>query len=156
MLIIVSSFFTPGLVTLLCILLLFEWVALVPIVRAEFLRARNFEYVRAARALGLGNTRIIVRHVLPNATVATLTMLPFIMSGSITALTALDFLGLGQAPGAASLGELLQEGKDRPDAPWLALSGFLSTGPDPVAARLHRRGRPRRLRPAQDARVSLW
>ena len=127
-LIIVSSFFTPGLVTLLCILLLFEWVALVPIVRAEFLRARNFEYVRAARALGLGNTRIIVRHVLPNATVATLTMLPFIMSGSITALTALDFLGLGQAPGAASLGELLQEGKDRPDAPWLALSGFVSTG----------------------------
>ncbi len=127
-LIIVSSFIAPSVVSLLFILLLFDWTQLVHVVRAEFLRARNFEYVRAARALGLGNTRIILRHVLPNATVATLTMIPFIMSGSISALTALDFLGLGQPPGSASLGELLQEGKNHTEAPWLALSGFVSTG----------------------------
>ena len=127
-LIIVSSFIAPSVVSLLFILLLFDWTQLVHVVRAEFLRARNFEYVRAARALGLSNTRIILRHVLPNATVATLTMIPFIMSGSISALTALDFLGLGQPPGAASLGELLQEGKNHTEAPWLALSGFFATG----------------------------
>ncbi len=128
MLIIVSSFIAPSVVSLLFILLLFDWTQLVHVVRAEFLRARNFEYVRAARALGLSNTRIILKHVLPNATVATLTMIPFIMSGSISALTALDFLGLGQPPGAASLGELLQEGKNHTEAPWLALSGFFATG----------------------------
>ncbi len=127
-LIIVSSFIAPSVMSLLFILLLFEWTALVHVVRAEFLRARNFEYVRAARALGLSNTRIILKHVLPNATVATLTMLPFIMSGSIGSLTALDFLGLGQPPGSASLGELLQEGKNHTEAPWLALSGFFATG----------------------------
>lgn len=127
-LIIVSSFIAPSVVSLLFILLLFDWTQLVHVVRAEFLRARNFEYVRAARALGLGNTRIILRHVLPNATVATLTMIPFVMSGSISALTALDFLGLGQPPGSASLGELLQEGKNHTEAPWLALSGFFATG----------------------------
>lgn len=127
-LIIVSSFIAPSILSLLGILLLFEWVQLVHVVRAEFLRARNFEYVRAARALGLTNAKIILKHVLPNATVATLTLIPFIMSGSISALTALDFLGLGQPPGSASLGELLQEGKNHLEAPWLALSGFFSTG----------------------------
>ena len=127
-LIIISSFIAPSILSLLAILLLFSWVNLVYVVRAEFLRARNFEYVRAARALGLTNLKIMVKHVLPNATVATLTLLPFIMSGSISALTALDFLGLGQPPGSASLGELLQEGKDHLEAPWLALSGFFSTG----------------------------
>lgn len=127
-LIIISSFVTPSILSLLGILLLFSWVQLVHVVRAEFLRARNFEYVRAARALGLGNLSIILKHVLPNATVATLTLLPFIMSGSIGALTALDFLGLGQPPGSASLGELLKQGSDHTEAPWLTLSGFISIG----------------------------
>ena len=127
-LIIISSFIAPSILSLLFILLLFSWVQLVYVVRAEFLRARNFEYVRAARALGLGDARIMLRHVLPNATVATLTLLPFVMSGSIGSLTALDFLGLGQPPGSASLGELLQEGKNHLEAPWLALAGFFSTG----------------------------
>ena len=127
-LIIISSFIAPSILSLLAILSLFSWVNLVYVVRAEFFRARNFEYVRAARALGLGDTKIILRHVLPNAMVATLTLLPFVMSGSVTALTALDFLGLGQPPGSASLGELLSEGKDHLEAPWLALAGFFSTG----------------------------
>ena len=127
-LIIISSFFAPTVLSLFLVLLLFEWVALVAVVRAEFLRARNFEYVRAARALGLGDAAIMVRHLLPNATVATLTMLPFIISGSITSLTALDFLGLGQPPGSASLGELLYEGRNHTEAPWLALSGFFTVG----------------------------
>ena len=127
-LIIIASFIAPSLISLLFVLLLFNWVHLVGVVRAEFLRARNFEYVRAARALGLSDARIIMRHMLPNATVATLTLLPFIMSGSVTALTALDFLGLGQPPGSASLGELLQEGQSHREAWWLAVSGFASTG----------------------------
>ncbi len=127
-LIIIASFIVPNLTSLLFVLLLFNWVSLVGVVRAEFLRARNFEYVRAARALGLNDRQIIWRHMLPNATVATLTLLPFIMSASVTALTALDFLGLGQPPGAASLGELLQEGQSHREAWWLALSGFFSTG----------------------------
>ena len=127
-LIIIASFIAPSLTSLLFVLLLFNWVSLVGVVRAEFLRARNFEYVRAARALGLNDRQIIWRHMLPNATVATLTLLPFIMSASVTALTALDFLGLGQPPGAASLGELLQEGQSHREAWWLALSGFFSTG----------------------------
>jgi microcin C transport system permease protein len=127
-LIIIASFITPSLLSLLFVLLLFNWVQLVGVVRAEFLRARNFEYVRAARALGLTDAQIIWRHLLPNATVATLTLLPFIMSASVTALTALDFLGLGQPPGAASLGELLQEGQSHREAWWLAVSGFASTG----------------------------
>ncbi len=127
-LIIIASFIAPSLASLLFVLLLFNWVQLVGVVRAEFLRARNFEYVRAARALGLSDAQIIWRHMLPNATVATLTLLPFIMSASVTALTALDFLGLGQPPGAASLGELLQEGQAHREAWWLALSGFFATG----------------------------
>ncbi len=124
LLIIISSFLTPGFFVLLGILLLFSWVSLVHVVRAEFLRARNFEYVNAARALGLSNFRIIWRHLLPNATVATLTFLPFILNSSITTLTALDFLGFGLPPGSPSLGELLLQGKSNLQAPWLGLSGF--------------------------------
>ena len=107
------------------ILLLFSWVSLVHVVRAEFLRARNFEYVRAARALGLGNAKIMVKHVLPNAMVATLTFLPFILNSSITTLTSLDFLGFGLPPGSPSLGELLLQGRNNLQAPWLALTGFV-------------------------------
>jgi microcin C transport system permease protein len=124
LLIIVSSIITPSFFVLLGILLLFSWVSLVGVVRAEFLRARNFEYVRAARALGLSNARIMVKHVLPNAMVATLTFLPFILNGSITTLTSLDFLGFGLPPGSPSLGELLAQGKANLQAPWLGLTGF--------------------------------
>ncbi len=124
-LIIVSSVVTPGFWTLLLILMLFSWTSLVGVVRAEFLRARNFDYVRAARALGMTDGRIMVKHVLPNAMVATLTFMPFILSGSIVALTALDFLGLGLPPGSASLGDLLRQGKDNLQAPWLGISGFV-------------------------------
>lgn len=124
-LIIVSSAIVPGFWTLLAILLLFSWTALVGVVRAEFLRARNFEYVRAARALGLSDVRIVVRHVLPNAMVATITFLPFVLSGAVVALTSLDFLGLGLPPGSASLGDLLRQGKENLQAPWLGLSGFV-------------------------------
>ncbi len=124
-LIIVSSAIVPGFWTLLAILLLFSWTALVGVVRAEFLRARNFEYVRAARALGLSDFRIVVRHVLPNAMVATVTFLPFVLSGAVVALTSLDFLGLGLPPGSASLGDLLRQGKENLQAPWLGLSGFV-------------------------------
>ncbi|MHB8884213.1 MAG: ABC transporter permease [Methylovirgula sp.] len=126
LLIIISSIITPSFFVLLGILLLFSWVSLVSVVRAEFLRARNFEYVNAARALGLSNARIMVRHVLPNAMVATLTYLPFVLSGSITTLTALDFLGFGLPPGSASLGELLLQGKNNLQAPWLGITGFLT------------------------------
>jgi microcin C transport system permease protein len=125
-LIIFSALFVPGFWTLLFILLLFSWVSLVDVVRAEFLRARNFDYVRAARALGVPNPIIMVRHVLPNAMVATLTMMPFILTGSITALTSLDFLGLGLPPGSPSLGELLAQGKNNIQAPWLGVTAFLS------------------------------
>lgn len=125
-LIIFSSIFIPGFWTLLLILLLFSWLALVDVVRAEFLRARNFDYVRAAHALGVSNPVIIWRHVLPNAMVATLTFMPFILTGSITALTSLDFLGLGLPPGSPSLGELLAQGKNNLQAPWLGISAFLS------------------------------
>lgn len=125
-LIIFSSIFIPGFWTLLLILLLFSWVNLVDVVRAEFLRTRNFEYVRAAGALGVSNPVIIVRHVLPNAMVATLTYMPFILTGSITALTSLDFLGLGLPPGSPSLGELLAQGKNNLQAPWLGIAAFLS------------------------------
>lgn len=124
LLIIISSFLTPGFFVLLGILLLFSWVSLVHVVRAEFFRARNFEYVNAARALGLSNYRIITQHLLPNATVATLTFLPFILNSSITTLTSLDFLGFGLPPGSPSLGELLLQGKSNLQAPWLALTGF--------------------------------
>jgi microcin C transport system permease protein len=125
-LIIVSSVLVPGFWTLLGVLLLFHWVYLVGVVRAEFLRGRNFEYIMAARALGLSNVRIMFKHLLPNAMVATLTFLPFKLSGSITALTALDFLGLGLPPGSPSLGELLAQGKANLQAPWLGLTAFVS------------------------------
>ena len=123
-LIIMSSILVPGFWVLLIILLLFSWLALVGVVRAEFLRARNLDFVRAARALGVGDGTIIYRHVLPNAMVATITMLPFILTGGVTALTSLDFLGLGLPPGSPSLGELLNQGKNNLQAPWLGLSGF--------------------------------
>jgi microcin C transport system permease protein len=125
-LIIISSILVPGFWILLCILLLFSWVALVGVVRAEFLRARNLDFVRAARALGVNDTTIMFRHVLPNAMVATITMLPFILSGGVTALTSLDFLGLGLPPGSPSLGEMLNQGKNNLQAPWLGLTGFFS------------------------------
>ncbi|MCJ2013517.1 ABC transporter permease [Methylobacterium sp. J-076] len=124
LIIIISAFIAPGFFVLLGIMLLFSWVALVSVVRAEFLRARNFEYVRAARALGLSNVRIMRVHLLPNAMVATLTFMPFILNGSITTLTSLDFLGFGLPPGSPSLGELLAQGKDNLTAPWLGLTGF--------------------------------
>ncbi len=124
LLLILSSVIAPSFFVLLFILLLFSWTALVGVVRAEFLRGRNFEYVNAARALGVSNVRIMFRHLLPNAMVATLTFLPFIINGSITTLTALDFLGFGLPPGSPSLGELLAQGKNNIQAPWLGLSGF--------------------------------
>jgi microcin C transport system permease protein len=124
LLIILSSIIEPNFWWLLLIMLLFSWMSLVDLVRAEFLRARNFDYVRAARALGVGNPTIIWRHVLPNAMVATLTFLPFILNGSITTLTSLDFLGFGLPPGSPSLGELLAQGKANLQAPWLGLTAF--------------------------------
>ena len=125
-LLIISSLFVPGFWTLLGILLLFSWTSLVGLVRAEFLRGRNLEYVRAARALGLTDWQIMFKHLLPNAMVATLTFLPFKLSSGIGLLTALDFLGLGMPPGSPSLGELLLQGKQHLEAPWLGISGFIS------------------------------
>jgi microcin C transport system permease protein len=125
-LLILSNFFAPSFFTLLGILLLFAWMSLVHVVRAEFLRTRNFDYVRAARALGLPDSQIIIKHVLPNAMVATITMLPFILSGAVNSLTALDFLGLGMPPGSPSLGDLLRQGKANITAPWLGLTAFFS------------------------------
>ncbi len=124
LLIIMASVVTPSFWWLLGLMLLFSWMALVGVVRAEFLRARNFDYVRAARALGVSNSRIIFRHVLPNAMVATVTFLPFITSGAVTTLTALDFLGFGLPVGSPSLGEMLKQGKDNLQAPWLGFSSF--------------------------------
>jgi len=124
LLLIIASVLTPSFWILLGILLLFSWVALVGVVRAEFLRARNFEYINAARALGVSNGTIMRRHMLPNAMVATLTFLPFILNGSIATLTALDFLGFGLPAGSPSLGELLSQGKNNIQAPWLGLTGF--------------------------------
>jgi microcin C transport system permease protein len=124
LLIILSSIVQPNFWWLLGIMLLFSWMSLVDLVRAEFLRARNFDYVRAARALGVANPVIIVRHVLPNAMVATLTFMPFILNGSITTLTSLDFLGFGLPPGSPSLGELLAQGKNNLQAPWLGFTSF--------------------------------
>jgi microcin C transport system permease protein len=124
LLIILSSIIAPNFWWLLGIMLVFSWMSLVDLVRAEFLRARNFDYVRAARALGVSNPVIIWRHVLPNAMVATLTFLPFILNGSITTLTSLDFLGFGLPPGSPSLGELLAQGKANLQAPWLGLTAF--------------------------------
>ncbi|PLX42398.1 MAG: ABC transporter permease [Hyphomicrobiales bacterium] len=124
LLIIIAAVIEPGFWILLGILLLFSWVALVGVVRAEFLRGRNFEYIQAARALGVSNTKIMFRHLLPNAMVATLTFMPFILNGSISTLTSLDFLGFGLPPGSASLGELLAQGKSNLQAPWLGIAGF--------------------------------
>jgi microcin C transport system permease protein len=124
LLIILSSLIEPSFWWLLGIMLLFGWMSLVGVVRAEFLRARNFDYVRAARALGVSNVKIMAKHVLPNAMVASLTFMPFILSGSITTLTALDFLGFGLPPGSASLGEMLQQGKANLQAPWLGITAF--------------------------------
>ena len=125
-LLIIAALLPPGFFVLLGIMLLFSWVGFVGIVRAEFLRARNFEYVRAARALGVNNRTIMWRHLLPNAMVATLTFLPFILSGSITTLTSLDFLGFGMPPGSPSLGEMIAQGKTNLQAPWLGLTAFFA------------------------------
>jgi microcin C transport system permease protein len=126
LLIIMASFIVPGFWSLLGLMLLFSWTALVGVVRAEFLRARNFDYVRAARALGVRNPVIMFRHMLPNAMVATLTLMPFITTGAVTTLTSLDFLGLGMPPGSPSLGELLSQGKNNLHAPWLGMTAFFS------------------------------
>lgn len=128
LLIILASIVEPNFWWLLGIMLLFSWMGLVGVVRAEFLKTRNFDYVLAARALGVSSQKIMLRHILPNAMVATITFLPFITSGSITTLTALDFLGFGLPPGSASLGELLNQGKANLHAPWLGLSGFFVLG----------------------------
>ena len=125
LLIIISSVLPPGFWVLLGIMLLFAWTGFVGVVRAEFLRARNLEYVTAARALGVSNATIMFRHLLPNAMVATLTFMPFILSGSIGALTALDFLGFGLPPGSPSLGEMVQQAKNNLQAPWLAIMAFI-------------------------------
>ena len=126
LIIIISSVIQPSFTSLLGIMLIFSWMSLVGVVRAEFLRTRNFDYVRAAKALGVKTPRIMFRHVLPNAMVATLTLMPFILTGAITTLTSLDFLGFGMPPGSASLGELLSQGKNNLQAPWLGLTAFFS------------------------------
>lgn len=124
LLIIMASFIQPNFWWLLGIMLLFSWMSLVDLVRAEFLRGRNLEYVRAARALGMQNSLIMFRHILPNAMVSTITFLPFILTGAIGTLTALDFLGFGLPPGSPSLGELVAQGKSNLQAPWLGISAF--------------------------------
>lgn len=126
MLIIMAAVIKPGFWSLLIIMTLFAWTQLVGVVRAEFLRVRNFDYVKAARALGVRDRLIMWRHVLPNAMVATMTFMPFILIGSITMLTSLDFLGFGFPPGSPSLGELLNQGKNNLQAPWLGITGFLT------------------------------
>ena len=126
LLIILASVVTPSFWWILGLMLMFSWMAFVGVVRAEFLRARNFDYVRAARALGVSDGVIMFKHVLPNAMVATLTFLPFILSGSITTLTSLDFLGFGLPAGSPSLGELLNQGKNNIQAPWLGFTAFFS------------------------------
>ncbi|WP_180074166.1 MULTISPECIES: ABC transporter permease [unclassified Acinetobacter] len=126
MVMILVSMFTPSVYWLFVIMLLFGWPTLVGLVRAEFLRARNFDYVRAARSLGVTDSTIMFRHILPNAMSSSLSQLPFMLTANITALTSLDFLGYGLPPDAASLGELLLQGKNNLNAPWLALSGFFT------------------------------
>ena len=128
LLIILSNVIVPSFWWLLLIMLVFSWMSLVGVVRAEFLRGRNLEYVRAARALGMSHGRIMFRHILPNAMVAALTFLPFILAGSVTTLTALDFLGFGLPPGNPSLGEMLAQGKDNLHAPWLGITAFIVIG----------------------------
>jgi microcin C transport system permease protein len=124
LLIILSSIIKPNFWWLLGIMLLFSWMALVPVVRAEFLRGRNLEYVKAAKAMGLHDTGIMFKHILPNAMVATITYMPFILTGAITTLTSLDFLSFGLPPGEPSLGELVSQGKSNLQAPWLAITAF--------------------------------
>jgi microcin C transport system permease protein len=124
-LMILASAVTPDFLWLLGIMVLTNWTWPVGLVRAEFLRARNFEYVRAARALGVSNARIMFRHLLPNAMVSTLTFLPFQVGGTVTLLTSLDFLGFGLPPGSPSLGELLHQAETNLQAPWLGITGFL-------------------------------
>ena len=126
LLIILSSFVQPGFFWLIFIMLLFSWMSLVDVVRAEFLRCRNLEYVLAAKALGVSNMRIMVKHMFPNAMIAAMTFFPFVLNSSITTLTSLDFLGFGMPPGAPSLGELLAQGKDNIQAPWLGISSFIT------------------------------
>ena len=126
MLIIMGSLVEPNFWWLLGLMLLFSWMSLVSVVRAEFLRARNYDYVRAAQALGVSNSMTMFRHVLPNAMVAALTYLPFILNGSITTLTSLDFLGFGLPPGSPSLGEMLAQGKNNLQAPWLGIASFFA------------------------------
>ena len=150
LLMILASVVEPNFGWLLLIMLLFSWMALVGVVRAEFLRARNFEYVRAARALGVGNLTIMFRHVLPNAMVASLTFLPFILNGSIVTLTSLDFLGFGMPPGSPSLGELVAQGKGNLHAPWLGITAFAVLAVLLSLPHLRIRGGARRLRPPQD------
>ena len=154
LLLIISSVLVPGFFILLGILLLFSWVSLVGLVRAEFLRGRNFEYIQAARALGVSNAVIMFRHLLPNAMVATMTFLPFIMSGSVMALTALDFLGFGLPPGSPSLGEMLLAGQGQPAGALARPRRLLHRRHHAVAADLHRRGGARRLRSAQDVHMT--
>jgi microcin C transport system permease protein len=125
LLIILSSIVQPSFWWLLGIMLLFSWMTLVDVVRAEFLRGRNLEYVKAAKALGVSDSKIMFTHILPNAMVATITYLPFILTGAITTLTSLDFLGFGLPPGSASLGELLSQAKANIHAPWLGISAFM-------------------------------
>ena len=127
-LIILASIVQPNFWWLLIILLLFSWMGYVGVVRAEFLRARNLDYVRAAKALGVSNNTIMLRHLLPNATVATITFLPFSLSSSVTALSGLDFLGFGLPPGSASLGEMVNQGRNNLQAPWLGLTSFFTLG----------------------------
>ncbi|HWL80664.1 MAG TPA: ABC transporter permease [Roseomonas sp.] len=128
LLIILASVIEPGFWTLLIFLLLFSWMSLTGVVRAEFLRGRNLDYVRAAKALGVSDARVMSRHILPNAMVATLTFLPFLLSGSVTILASLDFLGFGLPPGSPSLGELVSQGKNNLQAPWLGITAFVVLG----------------------------
>jgi microcin C transport system permease protein len=127
-LLILSAIFPPSIISLFIILLIFGWTWPVGVVRAEFLRVRNLEYVRAAKALGMSDWRVMTKHILPNAMVTTLTFLPFTLGGSVTILTSLDFLGLGLPPGSPSLGEMLNQGKNNLQAPWLGITGFVVTG----------------------------
>jgi microcin C transport system permease protein len=127
-LLILSAIFPPSIISLFMILLVFGWTWPVGVVRAEFLRVRNLEYVRAAKALGMSDWRVMTKHILPNAMVTTLTFLPFTLGGSVTILTSLDFLGLGLPPGSPSLGEMLNQGKNNLQAPWLGITGFVVTG----------------------------
>jgi microcin C transport system permease protein len=128
LLIILGSIITPGFSVLLLFLLLFSWMNLTGVVRAEFLRGRNLDYVRAAKALGVSDIAVMWRHILPNAMVATLTFLPFTLSGSVTILASLDFLGFGLPPGSPSLGELVSQGKNNLGAPWLGFTAFFVLG----------------------------